>query len=156
MPLKECAISFFAFFKINTWHASLNWLHSRKSKWRLIIMCSYLISTLKSWELWLQLDCKAKLTLAWAVSLGAGGYMRDHPRQGLLGTKHEVKLKMEVWWAVTIFPRDEELSGVMVMVVACVCMSGVHGVVKDQRGVRQSMVEHGGTTSRVFGFWFPN
>lgn len=72
--------------------------------------------------------------------------MRDHPRQGLLGTKRDGG----------VVSRDEELSGVMVMVVACVCMSGVHGVVKDQRGVRQSMVEYGGTTARVFGFWFPN
>lgn len=78
--------------------------------------------------------------------------MRDHPRQGLLGTKRDGGVVS----SDDFFPRDEELSGVMVMVVACVCMSGVHGVVKDQRGVRQSMVEYGGTTARVFGFWFPN
>lgn len=100
---KECATSFFALLKMYTLHVGLNWLHSRKSKWHQIIMCSYLISTLISWELWLQFDCKSILTLMWAKIYSAGGYMRDNLRQDLLGTNHEVKLKMVMWWSLESF-----------------------------------------------------
>lgn len=53
-PHWKCVQFPFFFTKRNV---SLNWPHPWKLKWRLIIICSYLISTLKSWEPWLQLDC---------------------------------------------------------------------------------------------------
>ena len=74
MPVKVCAISFFS-PNLHPPPSFLKNLHMARqfelasltemTKWRLIVMWGYLISTLKSWEKpWLQLDCEVTQTLS--------------------------------------------------------------------------------------------